>query len=118
MGLPYWQALRFSFFSGLKHTESILRIDQDHIMSRSDKLELTDKTKRVESITRSKDKLELTDKTKRVESITRSKESTDNLSITHEIECPRCHDTMILCSEFKRLCYFCEECGFCLALST
>jgi hypothetical protein len=64
------------------------------------------------------DKLVLTDKTTRIGSIIRSKESSDNLSITHEIECPRCHDTMILCSEFNRLCYFCEECGFCLALST
>jgi hypothetical protein len=45
------------------------------------------------------DKLLLTEKTKRTESIIRSKESTDNLSINYEIECPRCHDTMILCSE-------------------
>jgi hypothetical protein len=64
------------------------------------------------------DKLLLTEKTKRTESIIRSKESTDNLSINYEIECPRCHDTMILCSEFNRICYLCEECGFCLALTT
>lgn len=50
----------------------------------------------------SSDKLVLSDKTRRIESIIRSKESTDNLSLTHEIECPRCHDTMILCSEFNR----------------
>ncbi len=66
----------------------------------------------------SSDKIVITDKTKRIESIIRLKENADNLSITHEMECPRCHDTMILCSEFNRLCYLCEECGFCLALST
>ena len=64
------------------------------------------------------DKLVLTEKTKPTESIIRSNESADNLSINHEIECARCHDTMMLCSEFNRLCYFCEECGFCLALTT
>jgi hypothetical protein len=31
-----------------------------------------------------------------------------------EIECPRCHDSMILCSEFDNLYYVCEECDFCL----
>jgi hypothetical protein len=35
-----------------------------------------------------------------------------DLSIEREIECPRCHDVMTLCSEFDRLGYFCEECGF------
>jgi len=40
------------------------------------------------------DKLVLTEKTKPTESIIRSNESADNLSINHEIECPRCHDTM------------------------
>ena len=33
-----------------------------------------------------------------------------DISIEQEIECPRCHDVMILCSEFDRLGYFCEEC--------
>jgi hypothetical protein len=66
----------------------------------------------------SSDKIVVTDKTKGIESIIRLKENTNNLSITHEMECPRCHDIMILCSEFNRLCYFCEECSFCLALST
>jgi len=34
--------------------------------------------------------------------------------IEHEIECPRCRDTMVLCSEFDKLYYSCEECDFCL----
>ena len=37
--------------------------------------------------------------------------------IDHEIECPRCHDIMILSSEFDRLGYFCEECSFLLYLA-
>jgi hypothetical protein len=32
----------------------------------------------------------------------------------HEIECPRCHGSMALCSDFDNLYYFCEECDFCL----
>jgi hypothetical protein len=32
----------------------------------------------------------------------------------HEIECPRCHDSMALCSDFDSLYYVCEECDFCL----
>ena len=40
-----------------------------------------------------------------------------DLSIAQEIECPRCHDVMTLCSEFDRLGYFCEECSFSLHLS-
>ena len=31
-----------------------------------------------------------------------------DLSIEQEIECPRSHDVMTLCSEFDRLGYFCE----------
>ena len=34
--------------------------------------------------------------------------------IEHEIECPRCYDTMILLSDFDSLYYSCEECGFLL----
>lgn len=34
--------------------------------------------------------------------------------IEHEIECPRCHDSMTLCSGFDSLYYVCEECDFCL----
>ena len=37
----------------------------------------------------------------------------DNL-LEHEIECPRCHDSMTLCSDFDRLHYTCESCDFCL----
>jgi hypothetical protein len=29
-----------------------------------------------------------------------------------EIECPRCYDTMTLCSDFDCVYYFCEECNF------
>ena len=35
-------------------------------------------------------------------------------SLENEIECPRCHDDMTLCSEFDNLYYFCKECDFCL----
>jgi hypothetical protein len=34
--------------------------------------------------------------------------------LEHDIECPRCHDSMALCSEFDNLYYVCEECDFCL----
>jgi hypothetical protein len=37
-----------------------------------------------------------------------------NTDIEHEIECPRCHDIMILLSDFDSLYYSCEECGFIL----
>jgi hypothetical protein len=40
-----------------------------------------------------------------------------DLSIEQEIECPRCHDVMTLCSQFDRLGYHCEECSFSLHLS-
>ncbi|HEX7033370.1 MAG TPA: hypothetical protein VF172_10255 [Nitrososphaera sp.] len=35
-------------------------------------------------------------------------------SIEHELECPRCHDSMELCSDFDNLYYLCKECDFCL----
>jgi len=41
-------------------------------------------------------------------------EEKNNLGAEHEIECPRCHDTMTLQSEFDRLGYVCEECDFLL----
>lgn len=31
-------------------------------------------------------------------------------SLENEIECPRCHDIMSLCSDFDILYYKCEEC--------
>jgi len=34
--------------------------------------------------------------------------------IQFEIECPRCYDTMTLCSDFNGIYYFCEQCGFLL----
>ena len=36
--------------------------------------------------------------------------------IDREIECPRCHDVMILSFEFDRLGYSCEKCSFLLYL--
>jgi predicted nucleic acid-binding Zn ribbon protein len=40
--------------------------------------------------------------------------NTEQLSIIYnlenEIECPRCHDIMTLCSDFDFLYYKCEEC--------
>lgn len=40
-----------------------------------------------------------------------------SLDIEQEIECPRCHDTMTLSSQFDRLCYLCEECDLHLNLN-
>jgi predicted RNA-binding Zn-ribbon protein involved in translation (DUF1610 family) len=37
-----------------------------------------------------------------------------HVEIEHEIECPRCYDTMILQCDFDSLYYACEECGFLL----
>ena len=34
--------------------------------------------------------------------------------LEEEIECPRCHDSMMLCSDFDNLYYVCHECDFCL----
>jgi hypothetical protein len=57
-----------------------------------------------------------------VESILESKEAIADVQedkeqtpfLEHDIECPRCHDSMILCSDFDSLYYVCEECDFCL----
>ena len=51
-----------------------------------------------------------------IETTIQSRED-NNMPIEHEIECPRCHDNMILSSQFDRLCYLCEECSFSLYLS-
>ena len=32
--------------------------------------------------------------------------------LEQEIECPRCHDSMMLCSDFDNLYYVCQECDF------
>ena len=45
------------------------------------------------------------------------KPNTELKEIDHEIECPRCHDVMILSSEFDRLGYSCEKCSFLLYLT-
>lgn len=42
---------------------------------------------------------------------TKEEKNNDNLEIEQEIECPRCHDIMTLCSEFERICFLCEECN-------
>jgi ribosomal protein S27AE len=39
-----------------------------------------------------------------------------NIEIEHEIECPRCHDIMMLSSEFDRLCYVCGVCNLSLQI--
>ena len=41
----------------------------------------------------------------------------EDISIEQEIEFPRCHDVMILHSEFDKLGYVCEEYDFSLHLS-
>ena len=41
-------------------------------------------------------------------------EQETHIDIEHEIECPRCNDTMVLLSDFDSLYYSCEECGFIL----
>lgn len=35
-------------------------------------------------------------------------------ALEHEIECPRCHGSMALCSDFDILYYACDECDFTL----
>ncbi|MGB8937981.1 MAG: hypothetical protein WCC17_23065, partial [Candidatus Nitrosopolaris sp.] len=37
--------------------------------------------------------------------ITPKKGNNNNWAIDQEIECPRCHDIMTLCSDFDKLCY-------------
>lgn len=34
--------------------------------------------------------------------------------LDNEIECPRCNDTLVLCSSFDKLVYSCECCHFSL----
>jgi len=34
--------------------------------------------------------------------------------VEYELECPRCHGVMCLCSETETLLYACEECDFIL----
>jgi DNA-directed RNA polymerase subunit RPC12/RpoP len=41
----------------------------------------------------------------------------NNIVIDQEIECPRCHDMMTLCSDFDRFSYVCEECDFLLSMN-
>ncbi|MDP8888687.1 MAG: hypothetical protein M3M89_03565 [Thermoproteota archaeon] len=46
----------------------------------------------------------------------RAKEGQENTVpfLEQEIECPRCHDSMMLYSDFDSLHYVCQECDFCL----
>lgn len=43
---------------------------------------------------------------------TEEEKNNSNLEIEQEIECPRCHDIMILCSNFDRICFLYGECKF------
>jgi cytochrome c-type biogenesis protein CcmH/NrfF len=45
------------------------------------------------------------------------KAQTSLKDIDREIECPRCHDIMILSSDFDRLGYFCQECNLSLFIN-
>jgi len=38
--------------------------------------------------------------------------SITSTELQFEIECPRCFETMALCSSFDSLYYFCEACNF------
>jgi ribosomal protein S27AE len=50
------------------------------------------------------EELELREKEKEKESV----------ALEQDIECPRCHGSMALCSDFDSLYYTCEECDFTL----
>lgn len=52
----------------------------------------------------------------RSEYIGHTKEN-DDLEVEQEIECPRCHDIMILYSRFDIFCYLCEGCNLTLYLN-
>jgi cytochrome c-type biogenesis protein CcmH/NrfF len=45
------------------------------------------------------------------------REQTPMKDIDREIECPRCHDIMILSSDFDRLGYLCQECDLSLFIN-
>jgi len=45
------------------------------------------------------------------------KEQTLMRDIDREIECPRCHDIMILSSDFDRLGYLCHDCNLSLFIN-
>jgi hypothetical protein len=47
-------------------------------------------------------------------SIPEQKEQPVLTELDNEIECPRCNETMELCSNFDRLLYSCESCSFLL----
>jgi hypothetical protein len=47
-------------------------------------------------------------------SLPEQKEQTVLTELDNEIECPRCNETMELCSNFDRLLYSCESCSFLL----
>lgn len=57
----------------------------------------------------------MVEQTLKVESAEAKEEEKEQVvSIENEIECPRCHDSMTLCSDFDRLFYSCDGCDFCL----
>jgi hypothetical protein len=47
-------------------------------------------------------------------SLPEQKEQSVLTELDNEIECPRCNETMELCSNFDRLLYSCESCSFLL----
>jgi hypothetical protein len=47
-------------------------------------------------------------------SLPEQKEQPVLTELDNEIECPRCNETMELCSNFDRLLYSCESCSFLL----
>ncbi len=56
----------------------------------------------------------MVEQTLEVDSAAVKEEEQRVVSIENEIECPRCHDSMTLYSDFDRLFYTCDSCDFCL----
>lgn len=44
-------------------------------------------------------------------------ENSNSVAVNQEIECPRCHDIMVLCSDFDRLFYVYGECDFLVSMN-
>jgi hypothetical protein len=54
----------------------------------------------------------LTDKVAMKKLQEQDKEYSEEKELEYEIDCPRCKDVMILCSEFDSLYYLCYNCDF------
>ncbi|HEX6561219.1 MAG TPA: hypothetical protein VF016_04250 [Nitrososphaera sp.] len=50
----------------------------------------------------------------KLEELEEVKEKESVALLEQDIECPRCHDSMALCSDFDSLYYTCQECDFTL----